>query len=477
VTRAGILATLIVTLAAAGGWLGWRPAATATSAAAEPARKPLYYQDPDGKPFYAAEPKKTEDGRVYAPVFEDKAASANAVFPSQSAKPSAESHRILYYRNPMGLPDTSPAPKRDSMGMDYLPVYADDGAQGDAPGTVRISPGRIQTLGVRTEAVELSPTLASTVRATGTLQFDERHLAAVTTKIAGWLEHLDVAATGDPVRLGQALAEIYSPDLVASEQEYLAAAQMGRAIGHGDPGALATAAIQRLRALDVPEDEIARLRRTGVASRRVSIRAPEDGIVIDKPAQEGMRVEPGQPLYKTASLSPLWLIVEVQEQDIGVIKPGERARATFLSFPGRIFEGTVDFIYPSLTAETRTGRVRIVMPNADHALRASMYASVQIDSPAGGEPMPTVPDSAVLDTGRKQVVLVDRGEGRFEPRAVKLGARGDDRVQVLDGVKAGERVVVGTNFLIDAESNLRAALQGFSTGNDSEPETPKPGAP
>jgi membrane fusion protein, copper/silver efflux system len=211
--------------------------------------------------------------------------------------------------------------------------------------------------------------------------------------------------------------------LVASEQEYLAAAQMGRAMGHGDPGALAAAAIQRLRALDVPEDEIARLRRTGVSSRRIAIRAPEDGVVIDKPAQEGMRVEPGQPLYKTASLSPLWLIVEVQEQDIGAIEPGERARANFVSFPGRTFEGTVDFIYPSVTPETRTGRVRIVMPNDDHALRASMYASVQIDSPAGGEPMPTVPDSAVLDTGQKQVVLVDRGDGRFEPRTVKLGAR------------------------------------------------------
>ncbi len=186
-----------------------------------------------------------------------------------------------------------------------------------------------------------------------------------------------------------------------------------------------------------------------------------------------MRVEPGEALYKTASLASLWLIAEVQEQDIGAIKPGEKARANFVSFPGRTFEGTVDFIYPSLTPETRTGRVRIAMPNADLALRASMYASVQIDSPAGGEPMPTVPDSAVLDTGAKQIVLVDRGEGRFEPRAVKLGARSSDRVQALEGVKVGERVVVGANFLIDAESNLRAALQGFSTGNDSEQGSPK----
>jgi Cu(I)/Ag(I) efflux system membrane fusion protein len=477
VTRPAIFLALIVTLGGAGVWVGWQmPTATATSAAAEPMRTPLYYQDLDGKPLYAAEPKKAEDGGDYMPVFEDKAASGVAIPPAPSAKPPGESRRIRYYRNPMGLPDTSPAPKKDSMGMEYIPVYADEGAQGDAPGTVRITPGRIQTLGVRTEPVELSPTLASAVRATGNLQFDERHLAAVTTKTAGWLERLDVAATGDPVTRGQAMAEIYSPDLVASEQEYLVAAKMGRAMGHGDPGALAAGAVQRLRALDVPEDEIARLRRTGVAIRRISIRAPEDGIVIDKPAQQGMRVEPGQLLYKIASLSPLWLIVEVQEQDIGAIKPGERARADFVSYPGRTFEGTVDFIYPSLTPETRTGRVRIVMPNADLALRASMYASVQIDVPAGGEPMPTVPESAVLDTGPKQVVLVDRGEGRFEPRAVKLGAHGSDRVQVLEGVKVGERVVVGANFLIDAESNLRAALQSFSTGNDTETGKLQPGA-
>jgi membrane fusion protein, copper/silver efflux system len=205
VNRPGVWA-LIVALAGAGAWVGWRmPTVTAISAVAEPARIPLYYQDPDGKPLYAAAPKKTQDGRDYVPVFEDKAASAGTAPP---AKPSGESHRVLYYRNPMGLPDTSPAPKKDSMGMDYLPVYADEATAGDAPGTVRIAPGRIQTLGVRTEPVELSATLVSTVHATGQLQFDERHLAAVTTKIAGWLEHLDVAATGDPVRRGQALAEI-----------------------------------------------------------------------------------------------------------------------------------------------------------------------------------------------------------------------------------------------------------------------------
>ena len=432
-------------------------------------RQPLYYQDPDGKPFYAPGPKKTADGRDYRPVLDDGPVTQTAAGAATEPQPPGSSdRRILYFRNPMGLADTSSKPKKDSMGMDYLPVYADEGAQGDAPGTVRITPGRLQTLGVRTEAAELRPAAARTVRATGILQFDERHLATVTTKMPGWIEHLAVAATGEPVRRGQVLAEIYSPDLVASEEEYLVAARMG--------GNLAAAALQRLRALDIPEDEIARLQRTGRTSRRIAVVAQAGGIVIDKPVQQGMRVEAGEALYKTADLSTVWLIAQIQEQDIGAIVPGQRARANFVAFPGRTFVGTVEFIYPSLSAETRTARVRIVIPNADGALRVAMFANVQVDAAAGAGPVLSVPNSAVLDSGTSQVVLVARGEGKFEPRQVQLGVHGDDWVQVLDGIKPGERVVVGANFLIDAESNLRAALQGFSQGAKAgaDPQGAKP---
>jgi Cu(I)/Ag(I) efflux system membrane fusion protein len=435
-------------------------AAIGIARADDAARQPLYYQDPDGKPFYAAGPKKAADGRDYRPVFEDAPAARTAAEPMAAPAgpkpPGSGDHRILYYRNPMGLPDTSPKPKKDSMGMDYLPVYADEGAQSDPPGTVRISPGRLQALGVRTEATELRPMSGRAVRATGILQFDERHLATVTTKVPGWIEHLAVAATGDPVRRGQVLAEIYAPDLVASEEEYLVASRMGGAIG--------AASVQRLRALDIPDDEIARLKRTGRSARRIAVVAPADGVVIDKPVQEGMRVDAGEALYKTADLSSMWLIAQVQEQDLGTIRPGEVARASFVAFPGRSFEGKVEFVYPSLSAETRTASVRIVLPNPDGALRAAMYANVEIDGSAGAEPVVSVPNSAVLDSGTRQVVLVAGDEGRFEPRLVHLGIHGDDWVQVLDGIKPGDRVVVGANFLIDAESNLRAALQGFTDG-------------
>ena len=358
----------------------------------------------------------------------------------------------------MGLPDTSPVPKKDAMSMDYIPVYADEA--GDAGGIVRISPARMQMLGVRTEEVAMRPALTRTIRATGTLQFNERRLATITTKAAGWIERLTVAATGDPVRQGEVLAELYAPDLVAAEQEYLVAARM--------PGALTTASLQRLRALDVPEDEIARLRKTGKVSRRIAVEAPADGVVIEKLVQEGMRIEPGQALYKTADLRDVWLIADVQEQDLGLIRAGQKAEAQFVAFPGKSFEGTVEFIYPSLSPETRTARVRIVIPNPDAALRAAMYASVEIAVPAADKPMLAVPTSAVIDSGARQVVLVDRGEGRFEPRPVRLGTQAGDWIEVIDGVKAGEKVVTSANFLIDAESNLRAALQGF--GNPPAPE-------
>ncbi len=420
-----------------------------TFAHADQPARPLFYQDPDGKPFYAAGPKKTADGKDYRAVFEDNPATATTSLPAD--------HRVLYYRNPMGLPDTSPIPRKDSMGMDYLPVYSDEGTQGDPPGTVRIPSGRLQTLGVRTEAAEMRVLAGRAIHLTGIVQFDERRLATVTTKVAGWIEHLAVAATGDPVRRGQVLAEIYSPDLVASEEEYLVAARMG--------GAMGAASLQRLRSLDISESEISRLRKTGQSSRHIAIIAPTDGVVIDKPIQQGMRINAGDALYRTADLSSVWLIAQAQEQDIGAVMPGQTAMAAFVAFPGRLFEGKVEFIYPSLSADTRTMPVRIVLQNADGALRAAMFANVTLDPAGGSLQVLSVPNSAVLDSGRRQVVLVDRGAGRFEPREVHLGTRGDDWVQVTDGIAPGDRVVVGANFLIDAESNLRAALQGFTQGS------------
>lgn len=380
-----------------------------------------------------------------------------------SQQTPADDNPVLYYRNPMGLADTSPVPKNDSMGMAYIPVHAKD-AQ-DA-GSVTISPGRLQTLGVRTTLVEGHVALARTVRATGVVKLDERRLATVTTRTEGWVEKLEVAATGEPVKRGQILAWIYAPELVAAEQEYLVAAGLERdshpGSVHGDGSSLVDASIQRLRALDVPADEIERLRRTGQASRRIAVRALRDGIIEEKPVTEGMRVAAGDPLYKLADLSTVWLIADVQEADLGQIQPGQTVKASFTAFPGRTFEGQVDFIYPMLSSDTRTARVRIVIPNHDLALRSEMFASAAIETAAAPGTVLMVPNSAVIDSGVRQVVLLDKGEGRFVPREVKLGARGDGVVQILEGLDAGDSVVTSANFLIDAESNLKAALQTFA---------------
>ena len=432
----------------------------------EDGRQPLYYQDPGGNPFYSAVPRKAASGQDYAPVFDDSGPASRAAADDVATPPPADANgqaspspgrgRILFYRNPMGLPDTSPMPKKDSMGMDYIPVRENEAADAGA-GVVTVAPGRMQVLGVRTAPVESRASLVRTVRATGTVQFDERRMAVVSTRVGGWVERLEVGATGDAVTRGQVMADLYSPDLVAAEEEFLVASRMG--------DAMATASVQRLRALGVPDGEVARLRRTGKSARRIPILAPADGVVTEKMVVQGTRVGPDQPLYRTAPLSPVWIIAEVQEQDLGSVRPGQQAKAGFVAFPGRSFGGTVDFIYPSLTAETRTARVRIVMPNADGALRTGMFASVEIEVPAAGGagPVLVVPSSAILDSGMRQAVLVERGEGRFEPRQVRVGAQGDGTAQILDGLKPGERVVVGANFLIDAESNLRAALQAFIT--------------
>ncbi|MEA1672126.1 efflux RND transporter periplasmic adaptor subunit [Nitrospirillum sp. BR 11163] len=410
---------------------------------------------------------------LIAPLAVPAAQGQTPPAPKADGKGPNGKDKILYYRNPMGLPDTSPVPKKDAMGMDYLPVYA-DGAE--PAGTVRVAPGKLQTLGVRSALVEEVPALMGSVQATGTVALDERRQVVVTTRAEGWVETLAVAATGDTVRRGQVLAQLYAPDLLTAEKEYLLARSLasdGHAdMGHGQPADLVAAALSRLRALDVPAEEIARLQRSGEVASRIPIRAPTDGVVIDKPVVAGMRAAPGEPLYRIADLSSVWLVAEVPEREAGLVRPGQAAHATLTAYPGRRFDGVVDFIYPALSRETRTARVRIVLPNRDRALLADMYASVTIETPRAGGDGPTllvVPESAILDGGARQTVLLDLGEGRFQPRAVHLGARGDGKVEVRDGLRMGDRVVVGANFLIDAESNLKAALQAFTSNKEGQP--------
>jgi Cu(I)/Ag(I) efflux system membrane fusion protein len=385
---------------------------------------------------------------------------APAVVPAAATKP-----RILYYRNPMGLPDTSPVPKKDQMGMDYVPVYEGEEPQGPE---VKISLDKVQKLGVRTEAAAYR-NIARSVRALGTVQVDERSQRTVAPRFEGWIQKLLVNTTGEAVHRGQPLMEVYSPDLVAAQQEYVIAWKGVQTLKDAGPEIQASmrtlmeSSLQRLRNWDIAEEELQRLQDEGKPRSTLTLRSPAGGVVLEKPSVQGMRFMPGEVLYRIVDLSSLWLVAEVFEQDLGLVRIGQTARIRVNAYPERVFEGKVAFIYPAVTAETRTARVRIELANSGHLLKPAMYAEVELAVPQTSAKRLSVPDSAVLDSGNRQLVLVRRDEGRFEPREVKLGARGDAYVEIVDGIREGENVVVAANFLIDSESNLRSALNTFGS--------------
>lgn len=371
--------------------------------------------------------------------------------------------KLRYYRNPMGLPDTSPTPKKDSMGMDYIPVYeGEDDADGNGASVLKISAEKIQKMGVKVAAAK-NQILDKTVHASGRIEVDESRTYTVTAKFEGYIEKLYVNTTNQRVGRGQPLFEVYSPELVSAQREYMIAAQgFGTLSEAGDEaqGAmkqLADASLQRLKNWDISEAQINALAKSGESKRTLTFRSPANGIVTEKKAVQGMRFMPGETLYQIADLSQVWVQAEVFEQDVASVHVGQNAKITLNAFPGEVFQGRIAYVYPMLKAETRTVPVRIKLANPKGKLKPEMYAEVDIPV-AGDRPVITVPNSAVIDSGLKQVVLVQLGEGRFEPRSVKLGQRGSEFVQVLEGIQEGEKVVTSANFLIDAESNLKAAL-------------------
>ncbi len=453
---------LAAALLAAGYWWGVNQPAPSASRAAEgkagakSERKVLYYRNPMAPTDTSPVPKKAPDGMDFVPVYADDAPGA------QTDKAKA---KILFYRNPMGLPDTSPVPKKDQMGMDYIAVYEDDEPASATP-LVKLSLDKVQKLGVKTEAVAMRD-LKSTIRAVATVQVNERSLATVTAKFEGWIQRLHVNTTGQAVRKGEALMDVYSPDLITAQQEYLIAKRGVQTLAGGSAEVQASmqrlvdSALQRLRNWDISETELQRLQQEGKTTQYLTLRSPANGVVLEKPAIQGKRFMAGEVLYQVADLSQVWLLADVFEQDLGQVRIGQSANIKVDAYPDKALAGKVTFIYPTVTAETRTAKVRVELANPQALLKPSMYARVEIMSSRGKGQALSVPDSAVLDTGTRQLVLVRRGEGRFEPRPVKLGMRADGYIEVLEGVRAGENVVVSANFLIDAESNLKAAFSGF----------------
>ncbi len=377
--------------------------------------------------------------------------------------PAKDGREIRYYRHPMGLPDTSKVPKKDSMGMDYLPVYADEGD--GSSGTVKISLDKIQRSGVRTESVKARP-ISSTVRGVGLVQHDESKLWIVTVRSDGYVEELFVNKTGQRVEKGQPLFRFYSPQIQLAQVDLLVAK---RGQGRRDANRDIDGAMQRLRNLDVPETRIDKVLKTETNPRTIDWASPATGHVIQKNVIEGQRVMAGDELFRIGNHSRVWVIAELAESDIGDITVGTPATVTLRAFPNEPHEGEVTFIYPEMMKpETRTLSVRIELPNPDGRMKPGMYADVILRPGTGAAPVTAVPASAVIDSGTRQVVLIAKGEGRFEPRAVTLGRRGDGYVEVLDGVETGEEVVTSATFLIDSESNLKAALQAFSRQDEPQ---------
>ena len=445
------------------GWLdAVLPAVAKQSPAQSEASGPvIYYRDPDGLPNYSLTPKKTSAGKDYLAVRASEDVSFEENSPEPMTAKSGDRGKIRYYRNPMGLPDTSPTPKKDSMGMDYIPVYESE--QDDAS-SVKLSAGKLQKTGVRTEVAE-QHTLSTIVRAPGTIQEDERRKSVVSLRFEGFIDSVENVTTGTHVHKGQRLMRVYGPSLSSAAAEYLSALN-----ARPDAGINSQAlkgARRRLENLDAPEKFIADIERTREIPAYVSWPAPQDGDIVERTAVNGMRAAPGDVLFRISDHDVVWVLADVAERDLSLLEVGQKASVRLRAYPDRVFSGKVALIYPHLMAETRTARIRIELPNPDDVLKPDMYADVEIAT--GTEaPVVTVSSSAVIDSGERQVVLLDKGDGRFEPRAVKLGRRGGGHVEIKEGLAEGDKVVVSANFLIDAESNLKAALNGLDPGEKSQ---------
>src|SRR3989441_6626418 len=351
--------------------------------------------------------------------------------------------------------------KGDVKGMDMKAMQGMEGMKGMQPGAVAIPAVTRQLIGVRTVPVTYAP-LEQEIRAVGTVEYDERKLTKVNLRVSGWIEQVFVNAIGQSVRAGQPLLTLYSPDLLATQDEYLLAVK-AQAQLEGSPvaearqqaAALVVSARERLRLWNLTDEQIAAIERRGKAERVLAVYAPSSGIVLKRQALPGNYVEPGITLYELADLSTVWINGDIYESEIPSVKLNQPAKVTFEAYPGETFPGKVTYIYPYLNEATRTVRVRMEFPNPHLKLKPGMYGNVVLGVDAGRRLV--VPKEAVLDSGLRQLVFLDLGQGVYQPYPVKLGRRSQDYVEVLEGIKEGDRVVTSANFLLDAESKLASA--------------------
>jgi len=465
-----VAATLAVLLLAGLSWTGCRQTAQsgaqATAAVAHAARyhcpmHPTYVSDKPGD----------------CPICGMKLVPIEQTSP----KPASPGRTVAFYRSPMDPAIHSDTPAKDSMGMDFIPVYQDEAqpAGGSVMGraVVTLTPERRSLLGVHSEEVR-QQRIEKSLRTVGRIAPDERRLAHFHTRFEGTVEHLYVDYTGKFVQKGDPLLSIYSPELVATQQEYLLALRAQKQLGTSaipsvaQGGAnLLEAARQRLLQWDIRPEDIAEVERTGTVKRTLDLYADVSGYVVQKNVVHGMRVMPSDTLFDISDLSQLWVMADIYDTDLGAVHVGMPAEVTLSSVPGRVWRGTVTNIAPTLEEKTRTIKVRIEVANQDGVLKPDMFGDVWLRNDLGMGLV--VPESAVVDTGDRKLVFLDRPDGGLEPREIETGVKLANGYQVVKGLAKGDRVVTAANFLLDSESSLKAALSAISASSSAPPARDK----
>jgi len=358
---------------------------------------------------------------------------------------------ILYWVAPMDANYRRDKAGKSPMGMELVPVYADEA--GSDGSSVTIAPEVIQNLGIRTAVAERSR-LWRSIDTVGYVDFDESKVSHIHLRTEGWIEHLAVHSEGDRIRKGEKLLELYSPELVNAQSEFVQALAGGNR-------SLIQASQERLSALGIPAEQIKTLKKSRKVNQNIVIRAPQDGVVSNLAVRHGMFIKPDKQVMSLADLSSVWLVAEIFERQADWVKVGQTAEVSLAFLPGHTWEGQVEYIYPSLDPKTRTLKARLRFPNPDEALKPNMYANVKIYGGAKDDVV-VIPVEALIRTGREERVVIALGDGRFESRTVTAGIESGDWVAIIEGIQPGDRVVTSGQFLIDSEASLKASTQRMS---------------
>ena len=419
---------------------------------------------------------KDEKKREWTPVLPSPAIAADEPLKTGMTDPKT-GKKIKYWAAPMDPTYIRQEPGKSPMGMDLVPIYEEEGEDKEPASTIRIDPVTIQNMGIRTEKVKMGSPV-KTIRTVGNIIYDETRIYTVNTKFNGWIEKLYVDFEGEQVRKGQPLFDIYSPELVTAQEEYLLALEQYRSLGQSGfeqvreaARRLRDASHTRLRYWDVSPAQIRRLESSGKVRKTVTVFSPATGVVTKKNAFQGHYVKAGEHQYEIADLATVWVDVDIYEYELPWVEKGMPAEMELTYIPGKHFKGRVLFIYPYLNPKTRTATLRLEFANPKGLLKPAMYANVYLKNEIAEKSL-LIPQEAVIDSGVRKVVFVSRGMGKFEPREVELGLEvNDDRYQVLNGLSEGEEIVVSAQFMLDSESRLREVIQKMLEVKSEPPES------